>query len=149
MYKNSNDNNQVGIITYNPGHLHFSRIPAISKLFFQKGNDSYVALQGTGMVRSARDPEVTAGSTEWHDYIIFNANMRKTYNPAGLMFLMPKGHRKLIRLIRTPTEDSLKGRVSIVVIYRKGVFLIFVNEYVNVQKQTKGYEPAENTREIY
>ena len=26
---------------------------------------------------------------------------------------------------------------------------MFVNVYVNVQKQTKGYEPAENTRELY
>ena len=90
--------------------------------------------------------EIQSGT---HDYIIFKTNRGRTYNPAGLMFLMPEGHRKHIRLIRTPTNDSLKGRAAVIVLNRKGVLLVFVNVYVNVQKWTRGHEPAEDTRENY
>ena len=45
------EHNQVGIISYNNGHLYYHKIPNISKIFDQEGNDTYILVQGTGMVQ--------------------------------------------------------------------------------------------------
>ena len=48
------------------------------------------------------------------------------------MLLIPAGTRHLL-YCWTPTTNRLKGRAAVIVLIRKGVQLVFVNVYVDVQ----------------
>ena len=95
-------------------------------LWSPEWRDDFALLQGTQRTYSSDKGELPLQqfSTEYHDVIEYRVKKKaRGGQPEGVMMLLPRGARKLVKRVMFPTDKTLEGR-ALAVWLDRGLFSV-------------------------